>query len=122
MGEKDNSAFNLNLVSVSLCHYIMVASFASAVPALPAFAQIMTYGEAIPTVVDMLRGDRQRVRRVLAIGTLTPVSMYMVWLAVTLGGGRGANNPPGLLKPPIGFQHFTFHISPDKEKLPLFNS
>jgi len=70
---------------------LMVASFASAVPALPAFAQIMTYGEAIPTVVDMLRGDRQRVRRVLAIGTLTPVSMYMVWLAVTLGRAEWAS-------------------------------
>ena len=56
-----------------------------AVPALPAIMQTMTYAEAIPTVVDMCRGSRKKIRRVLAIGSAGPALMYVLWLAVTLG-------------------------------------
>ena len=45
----------------------------------------MVYAEAIPTVVDMCRGSRARVRRVLTLGSLGPAVMYTLWLAITLG-------------------------------------
>ena len=61
------------------------ANLLLAVPALPAIMQTMTYAEAIPTVVDMCRGSRKKIRRVLAVGSLGPALMYVLWLAVTLG-------------------------------------
>ena len=64
---------------------LAVGSITAAMPALPAIAQTMTYAEAIPTVVDMCRGSRVKVRRVLALGSLGPALMYALWLAVTLG-------------------------------------
>lgn len=64
---------------------LALGSWTAAVPALPAIAQTMTYAEAIPTVVDMCRGSRVKVRRVLALGSLGPALMYALWLAVTLG-------------------------------------
>ena len=64
---------------------LLVGNVIAAAPALPAIAQTMTYAEAIPTVVDMCRGSRVKVRRVLALGSLGPALMYALWLAVTLG-------------------------------------
>lgn len=64
---------------------LLVGNAAAALPALPAIMQTMTYAEAIPTVVDMCRGSRAKVRRVLALGSLGPTVMYTLWLAVTLG-------------------------------------
>ena len=64
---------------------LVAGNLVAAAPALPAIAQTMTYAEAIPTVVDMCRGSRVKVRRVLALGSLGPAVMYALWLAVTLG-------------------------------------
>jgi len=64
---------------------LLASNLVAAAPALPAIAQTMTYAEAIPTVVDMCRGSRVKVRRVLALGSLGPALMYALWLAVTLG-------------------------------------
>lgn len=64
---------------------LAVANVLAAVPALPAIMQTMTYAEAIPTIVDMCRGSRAKVRRVLTLGSLGPTLMYTLWLAVTLG-------------------------------------
>ena len=66
---------------------LLASNFVAAAPALPAIMQTMTYAEAIPTVVDMCRGSRAKVRRVLALGSLGPAVMYALWLAVTLGRG-----------------------------------
>ena len=64
---------------------LLASNLVAAAPALPAIAQTMTYAEAIPTVVDMCRGSRVKVRRVLALGSAGPALMYALWLAVTLG-------------------------------------
>mmetsp|Transcript_30253 Transcript_30253/g.48692 ORF Transcript_30253/g.48692 Transcript_30253/m.48692 type:complete len:468 (+) Transcript_30253:301-1704(+) len=64
---------------------LLAGNMAAALPALPAILQTMTYAEAIPTVVDMCRGSRTKVRRVLMLGSLGPTVMYSLWLAVTLG-------------------------------------
>lgn len=64
---------------------LVAGNLVAAAPALPAIAQTMTYAEAIPTVVDMCRGSRVKVQRVLALGSLGPAVMYALWLAVTLG-------------------------------------
>ena len=64
---------------------LLTANATAAIPALPAIMQTMTYGEAIPTVVDMCRGSRTKVKKVLAFGSLGPAVMYALWLAVTLG-------------------------------------
>ena len=69
-------------VSVPL---LLASNAVAALPALPAIMQTMVYAEAIPTVVDMCRGSRARVRRVLTLGSLGPAVMYTLWLAVTLG-------------------------------------
>ena len=66
---------------------LLASNLVAAAPALPAIMQTMTYAEAIPTVVDMCRGSRAKVRRVLALGSLGPAVMYALWLAVTLGRG-----------------------------------
>jgi amino acid permease len=74
--------FGIGGVNPSL---LVAGNLVAAAPALPAIAQTMTYAEAIPTVVDMCRGSRVKVRRVLALGSLGPAVMYALWLAVTLG-------------------------------------
>ena len=66
---------------------LLASNLVAAAPALPAIMQTMTYAEAIPTVVDMCRGSRAKVRRVLVLGSLGPAVMYALWLAVTLGRG-----------------------------------
>ena len=58
--------------------------FAAVLPALPGIVQLYAYGECLPTVVDMLRGDRARIRRVILLGTTLPLAMYTCWLAVAL--------------------------------------
>ena len=59
-------------------------NFAAAMPALPGLVQMYTYGECLPTLVDMLRGDRERIRRVILLGTSVPLAMYTCWLVVSL--------------------------------------
>jgi len=59
-------------------------NFAAALPALPGLVQLYTYGECLPTIVDMLRGDRKRIRRVILLGTTVPLAMYTLWLIVSL--------------------------------------
>ncbi len=59
-------------------------NFAAALPALPGLFQLYTYGECLPTLVDMLRGDRRRIRRVILTGTTVPLLMYTAWLFVAL--------------------------------------
>ena len=62
-------------------------NFAAMLPAVPGIVQLYAYGECLPTVVDMLRGDRERVQRVIVLGTLLPLAMYISWLAVALAQG-----------------------------------
>lgn len=59
-------------------------NFAATLPALPGLFQLFTYGECLPTIVDMLRGDRERIRRVIVLGTLVPLFMYTLWMFVAL--------------------------------------
>ena len=68
-------------------------NFAAALPALPGLFQLYTYGECPPTLVDMLRGDRKRIRRVILMGTTVPLLMYTAWLFVALAqNGSWASN------------------------------
>ena len=68
-------------------------NFAAALPALPGLFQLYTYGECLPTLVDMLRGDRKRIRRVILMGTTVPLLMYTAWLFVALAqNGSWASN------------------------------
>ena len=73
---------------------LLASNLVAAAPALPAIMQTMTYAEAIPTVVDMCRGSRAKVRRVLALGSLGPAVMYALWLAVTLGRDPSPSTQP----------------------------
>jgi len=59
-------------------------NFSAALPALPGLVALYTYGECLPTIVDMLRGDRTRIRKVIIQGTLVPLGMYTMWLMVSL--------------------------------------
>lgn len=63
---------------------LLFMNFAAALPALPGLVQLYTFGECLPTLVDMLRGDRKRIRRIILLGTLVPLGMYAAWLVVAL--------------------------------------
>ena len=70
-------------------------NFAATLPALPGLFQLFTYGECLPTLVDMLRGDRERIRKVILLGTSVPLFMYVAWMIVALaqtGAWEGSND------------------------------
>eukprot|EP00978_Attheya_sp_CCMP212_P016893 scaffold44591_cov54-Attheya_sp.AAC.6 len=55
------------------------------VNALPILFLSLLYQNVVPTVVKQLEGDRRKIQKAIIVGTLVPLTMFLVWNAVILG-------------------------------------
>ena len=59
--------------------FLVRSDWTAALPSMPTLMQLHAYHESIPTVVEALRGDRKRVRRVIWLGSLTLLAIQLGW-------------------------------------------
>ena len=53
--------------------------------AIPIFLQLLVYTEVVPVICHRLKGDRSKIRRAIAIGSMVPLLMCICWTYVALG-------------------------------------
>ncbi|KAA8497193.1 Tyrosine-specific transport protein [Porphyridium purpureum] len=65
--------------------YLAGTNWAAVIPALPTILVALVYHQIVPVICAQLKGDVVKVRYAIVLGTLLPLSMFIVWNAVILG-------------------------------------
>ena len=74
--------------------------------AFPIIFLSLVYQNVVPTVVNQLEGDREKIKQAIIAGTTFPTLMFLAWNAVVLGNVQGADltnvDPLALLQSGVG--------------------